>query len=131
VNKLNKAVFVLHSIALLLLSIYFLLLLLASGHRISFDDSSQLKFIMEMVIFLGVGIYLLTKWKSLVLHFDWVAVSLLVMVQLSLLDFYFETSSVEYEDNVPTTFFILFSLLFASNLFLIYTQFRIKRAIQP
>lgn len=83
-----------------------------------------------MVIFSGTAIYLLVKQKNLLQQFDWVAVVLLTLVQVSFLDFYFEVSSVEYDDNVPITFFILFSLLFVSNLFLIYTQFKNRKAIR-
>lgn len=118
-----KLIVVLQSIALFLLSVYFLLLLLASGHRIDFDDSSQLKFIVEMVIFL-TAIYLLVRGKNLQQQFKWVVVILLILVQLSFLDFYFEILSVEYDNNPPITFFILFSLLFVSNLYLIYLQFK-------
>lgn len=119
-----KLIVVLQSIALFLLSVYFLLLLLASGHRIDFDDSSQLKFIVEMVIFLTTAIYLLVRGKNLQQQFKWVVVILLILVQLSFLDFYFEILSVEYDNNPPITFFILFSLLFVSNLYLIYLQFK-------
>ncbi len=129
-NRVKKVIVILHTIALLLLSTYFLLLLLASGHRVNFDDSSQLKFIIEMVIFSGTAIYLLVKQKNLLQQFDWVAVVLLTLVQVSFLDFYFEVSSVEYDDNVPIIFFILFSLLFVSNLFLIYTQFKNRKTIR-
>lgn len=129
-NRLPKVIIVLHSIALLLLSAYFLLLLLASGHRINFDDPSQLRFIIEMVIFLVSSIYLLAKRRILVRQFDWVVVVLLTLVQISFLDFYSEVSAVEYEGNAPTTFFILFGLLFVSNLFLIYTQFKNRKTVQ-
>lgn len=129
-NRLSNVIVILHSIALLLLSAYFLLLLLASGHRINFDDSSQLRFIIEMVIFLIGSIYLLARRSFVLQQFDLLGVLLLVFVQISFLDFYSEISAVEYDGSPPVIFFILFGLLFASNLFLIYRQFRNRKAAQ-
>ena len=121
--RLVKIISILHPIALLLLSIFFLLLLLASGHGISFHDSVQLKFITEIVIFSVTGIYLLIHLKEVVNRFGWVLLGSLVLVQVSFFDLIFEALSEQNDDDVSVFIFIMFC---ASNLLLIYEQLKIK-----
>lgn len=117
----KNAVLIIQAIALLLLSLYLLFLFIASGHRLNFGDFAQIKLVLEIFIFFVTAIALFFKNKN-VLFGDLVLISLLILVQIALIDFYIETSEVEYGDEGPVVFFILFFLLFASNLFLIYVQ---------
>jgi hypothetical protein len=55
-----------------------------------------------------------------------VLIVLLILVQLSLIDFYIEISDVEYGDEKPIIILMLLFIIFVSNLFLIYSQIKLR-----
>ena len=114
-----------HAIALLLLSLYLLFLFLASGHRLNFEDFAQIKLLLEILIFFIAAVALFFRKRNF-LFGDTALVVLLILVQLSFIDFYIEISGVDYEDEKPIVILILLFLLFLSNLFLIYSQIKVR-----
>jgi len=121
--RIKNVVINIHAIALSILSLYLLFLFLASGHTLNFEDFAQIKLLLEVLIFLIAAVALIFRRRNFLFR-NIVLIVLLILVQLAFIDFYIEISDVEYVDEKPVIFFILFSLLFASNLFLIYLQIR-------
>ena len=117
-----------HAIALLLLSIYLLFLFLGSGHRLNFEDFVQIKLLLEILIFFIAAVTLFFRKRNFLFGNTAITV-LLILVQLSFIDFYIEISDVEYADERPVVILMLLFLLFLSNLFLIYSQ--IKERTSP
>lgn len=126
--RVKNIIINIHAVFLLLMSFYLLFLFLASGHRLNFEDFPQIKLLFEIVIFLTTAVALFFRKRNF-LFGNVMLIVLLILVQLSFIDFYVEISVVEYGDEKPVLFFLLFFLLFASNLFLIYSQ--IKTRIKP
>jgi len=122
----KKVVISIHAVVLILVSFYLLVLLLASGHKLNFNDFSQLKLLSEILIFFfaGVALYFDKKWLFVgkTTH-----IVLLILVQLSFIDLMFAVSDVEYGDEKPVLIFMVFGLVFISNLFLIYKYFKQPR----
>ena len=114
-----------HAIALLLLSLYLLFLFLASGHRLNFEDFAQIKLLLEILIFFIAAVALFFRKRNF-LFGNTALVVLLILVQLSFIDFYIEISGVDYGDEKPIVILILLFLLFLSNLFLIYSQIKVR-----
>jgi hypothetical protein len=111
-----------HSILLIALSIIFLFLFLASGHKPNFEDLTQFKFLLETLIFFASGMLLLPAWQKGLRSYMPIVI-LLSLVQLSLVDLFFEISTVEHDSSTAILFF--FNLLLSTiNLILIYSFFK-------
>lgn len=123
--RIKNVVISIHAIALLLLSLYLLFLFLASGHRLNFEDFAQIKLLVEILIFLLAAVALFFRKRNF-LFGNTVLIVLLILVQLSFIDFYIEISDVEYENEKPVIILMLLFLLFVNNLFLIYSQIKIR-----
>jgi len=122
--RLRNIVINVHAIGLLLLGLYLLFVLLAGGHRLNIEDFRELKLPIEILIFFLAAFALFFRGRNFLFGNETLIV-LLILVQLSFIDFFIEISDVEYGDEKPVVFFILFFLLFVSNLFLIYSQIKI------
>lgn len=127
--RVKNVVINIHAIALLLLSLYLLFLLLASGHRLNFEDFAQIKLLLEILIFFIAAVALFFRKRNFLVG-NTALVVLLILVQLSFIDFYIEISDVEYGDEKPIVILILLFLLFVSNLFLIYSQIKIRTSLR-
>jgi len=114
----TKLVTASYSAALILFSLSEIFMMLASGHEILIEDLSQMKVIIECVIFFFTAIALL--FLSKLLSKNYVLIILLYAVQLSLVDYYIDISNVNYGANKP--YFIFWILLFLSviNILCIY-----------
>lgn len=123
--RLKNIVINVHAIALLLFFLYLLFLFLASGHRLNPKDFAQMKLLLEILIFFLAAVALFFRKRNF-LFGNVVLIVLLILVQLSFIDFFIEISDVEYDDEKPVIILVLLFLLFVSNLFLIYSQIRIK-----
>ena len=123
--RLKNIVINIHAVALLLLSLYLLFLFLASGHRLNFEDLAEIKLLLEILIFLITAVSLFFRKRNF-LFGNALLIVLLILVQLSFIDFYIEISDVEYGDEKPIMILMLLFLLFVSNLFLIYSQIKIR-----
>ncbi|HEX6171636.1 MAG TPA: hypothetical protein VFZ33_18255 [Chitinophagaceae bacterium] len=114
-----------HAIALLLLSLYLLFLFLASGHSFNFEDFVQIKLLLEILIFFIAAVALFFRKRNF-LFGNTALIVLLILVQLSFIDFCIEISDIEYGDEKPIVILMLLFLLFISNLFLIYSQIKVR-----
>lgn len=128
IMQVKNAIISIHAVALLLTSFCLLILLLGSGHRINFGDFGQVKLLLEILIIFMTAGALFFKRKGF-LFSSTVVIVLLILVQLSFIDFYLEASDVEYGDSKPVIVFVLFFLLFISNFFLICSQLRSRKTI--
>lgn len=121
---LESFVIKIHRFLLLLLSLFLLLLFLGSGHDLSINDSSQLKLLIEILLFFGAGIGLFFKRRN---NAHVKIIILLILVQICFIDFFIDISSVEYGEDRPTLILILLTVIFFSNLFIIYSFLNTKR----
>ena len=126
--KLKNIVISVHAIGLLLFGLFLLFLVLASGHRLNFEDFRETKLPIEILIYFIAAVALFFRKRNF-LFGNTVLIVLLILVQISFIDFYIEISDVEYGDEKPIIILMLFFLLFVSNLFLIYSQ--IKQRAKP
>jgi hypothetical protein len=111
-----------HSISLIVVSIIFLFLFLASGHGLNFEDSTQLKSLFETIVFFLSGISLFPSLQKESSGYGLVLI-LLILVQVSLVDLFFEFFKEERNSSIPILLF--FNLLISMiNLFLIYSFFK-------
>jgi hypothetical protein len=95
-----------YACSLLGLSFLLMLLLLATGHQISLEDNSQIKLIVEAVIFSLTGITILKRKPSSYI----IAITLLILTQLSLVDIYTELSQDEINFVIAVLLLILSGL---------------------
>lgn len=123
--RLRNYLIKLHAVALLFIFLYLLFLFLASGHRINFEDFTQLKLLFEIFIFFSAGVTLFFGKRNNYFR-NTLIIILLILVQISFVDFYLEISDVEYGGEKPVISFMLLFIFFASNLFLIYSQIKLK-----
>ena len=114
-----------HAIAFLLFSLYLLFLFLASGHRLNFEDFAQIKLLIEILIIFLAAMALFFRKRNF-LFGNKMLIILLILVQLSFIDFYIEISNVEYGDEKPIFTLVLLFIIFISNLFLIYSQIKLR-----
>jgi hypothetical protein len=92
-----------YAYSLITLSVISILGLLASGHNISSDDTAQIKFIGEAIIFLATGLALLNKK----LNSDIIILILLTLTTLSLIDIYLEIMQEGNSVGVTAIFIVL------------------------
>ena len=123
--RVKNIIINIHAVFLLLLSLYLLFLFLASGHRLNFKDFAQIKLLFEILVFLIASIALFFRKRNF-LFGNTVLIILLILVQLSFIDFYIEISDVEYGDEKPIIILMLLFIIFVSNLFLIYSQIKLR-----
>jgi len=108
-----------HAYALLLLSFYLLFVFLASGHGLNLKDFAQIKLFIEVLLFFFAAILLISGKKNKIFG-NVMLIIVLILVQLSFIDFYIEISEVEYGAEKPVIFLTLLFLLFVNNIFFIY-----------
>jgi len=114
------------SILLFVMTGFIIVLLLASGHKVDFRDYSQLKLILELIVFGVTAIMLLSNVKDPLKFSSLFLISLLGLVQLSFVDILIEIWSVDYGEEVPILQLSLFMLIFINNAFLIYSQIKVR-----
>lgn len=124
-KRLKNVFFNIYSTALLLLSFYFLFLLVGSGHSIELKDFAQMRFLFEILIFLlaAIGIFIkkqLSSWGRILI------VVLLLMVELSLIDIYVQASKIDYSEGDSKPFFLILALFFLSTFILLFSFLRTK-----
>jgi hypothetical protein len=105
------------------LSLIFVLLIFASGHRIDFKDVAQLKLWVETVFFLLTGLSLIPPFQHSAKSFY--SITFLGLTQLSFIDLGLEFYSVERDS--ATVFLLLFLfVLSVMNTGLIFFEWKCK-----
>jgi len=126
-SRFQTALLNFHAVLLLLISVALLFLFLASGHSFNFEDSSQMRMFFQIILFAVVAIALFLKkrnyWFGKIPLFV-----LLILVQLSLIDFYIQASENEYENTTSILGLGLLGLFFVSNLFVIYSLMKSRES---
>lgn len=121
-NKFLNIAAIFNSIGLFIFGLILFLFLMASTH-VNLQDYAQLKYILEVVVFVFGSILLLVKRNHLE-KFNWVLFSILLLIVASFFDLYFEVLTVDYSKDVPLVILLLLCLILIINLMLLIFQIR-------
>jgi hypothetical protein len=95
----------LHWALLVGISLFNLVLLMASGHNIDLRDTDQLKFLIEIVVYLLSSLFLLNYRKKIFEEFNFKILCLLIFIQMALFYSIYSLLNVDY---VPTPLYLIY-----------------------
>ncbi|MBX2844081.1 MAG: hypothetical protein KTR26_20100 [Flammeovirgaceae bacterium] len=122
-NKNIKGLTIISAIYLLLVAFVFGIMLMASSHRVNFQDKAQLKFIIEIVVFVISPIILFMNIEKLN-RFNIQVFIILILVNFSVFDIIRELlEEIEISISFMIQLVILYCLaLFGVNILLLVSQ---------